>query len=70
MTDTATRPASSVKAKFLRGVVHSLLTIGGMTLAGWANTNPAYGALVPVILGPLGGWLRNKYPNYAAAVPF
>jgi len=68
--DPTQRPASSLKAKVFRGVIHSFLTIGAMALSGYLGKNPQYGAFAPLILGPLGGFLRDRFPQYANAVPF
>jgi hypothetical protein len=71
MSEIVPRPASTVKAKIVRGLVQSFLTVGAMALAGWAQKSPAYGAAVPLVLNPLGGWLRDKLPAaYRSAVPF
>jgi len=70
VNDQSPRAASSVKAKVFRGIIQAFATIGGMTLTGWLQANPAWAAAVPAVLGPLGGWLRNKYPDRTYLIPF
>lgn len=69
-TSSTPRPASTPKKKFMRGLVQGLFTVGGMMLTQYLNTKPEYAAAIPVVLGPLGGWLRDRFPDSANAIPF
>ena len=64
------RPASPPRKKFWRALVTGLLTVGGMAATNYLQLKPELAAAVPVILGPLGGWLRDKFPDSANAIPF